>query len=361
MNRRVVVVGGGIAGVTVAERLSAALRRSSPTARSPSSCSTTAPSPAASCAPRRSPAGRQSTRAPTPSSTRVPHASDLAARLGLETIARLPGDRGRLRCGTAGSTRSPTGWRSGCPAACSRSSRSRLLSVRGMPAPPSSRCCRAGRTPTTRSGRLVRGRFGDRGARAAGRPAGRQHLRHRHRPLQPGDGAPARRPRAAATQPAARRPRRPITRRVATGPVFAAPAAGMQQLATAAADAAAAARRHRGQRAHGARRRRRRAAVARRRRAGRRRGARHPRRDDRSAARRRPPPDLAAGLGAMDHADVTIVTLAVDGDWPAGLRGHSGYLVPKPTQRLVTAVSFGSQKWAHWRGDGRGAARVARP
>jgi oxygen-dependent protoporphyrinogen oxidase len=26
--------------------------------------------------------------------------------------------------------------------------------------------------------------------------------------------------------------------------------------------------------------------------------------------------------------------------------------VPKPDQALVTAVSFGSQKWAHWRGDG---------
>jgi oxygen-dependent protoporphyrinogen oxidase len=35
-------------------------------------------------------------------------------------------------------------------------------------------------------------------------------------------------------------------------------------------------------------------------------------------------------------------------DWPARLRGLSGYLVPKPQQRLVTAVSFGSQKWAHW-------------
>ena len=54
----------------------------------------------------------------------------------------------------------------------------------------------------------------------------------------------------------------------------------------------------------------------------------------------------------MDHADVAIVTLAVDGEWPAGLRAHSGYLVPKPDQRLVTAVSFGSQKWAHWRGEG---------
>ena len=63
-------------------------------------------------------------------------------------------------------------------------------------------------------------------------------------------------------------------------------------------------------------------------------------------------PDLAARLGAMDHADVAIVTLAVDGEWPAGLRAHSGYLVPKPDQGLVTAVSFGSQKWAHWRGEG---------
>jgi oxygen-dependent protoporphyrinogen oxidase len=29
----------------------------------------------------------------------------------------------------------------------------------------------------------------------------------------------------------------------------------------------------------------------------------------------------------------------------------SGYLVPKPVQHLVTAASFGSQKWAHWRPD----------
>ena len=33
------------------------------------------------------------------------------------------------------------------------------------------------------------------------------------------------------------------------------------------------------------------------------------------------------------------------------LHGLSGYLVPKPQQRLVTAVSFGSQKWAHWASD----------
>ena len=62
-------------------------------------------------------------------------------------------------------------------------------------------------------------------------------------------------------------------------------------------------------------------------------------------------PDLADRLSAMEHAGVVIVTLAVP-DWPERLRGQSGYLVPKPVQRLVTAASFGSQKWAHWRGDG---------
>jgi oxygen-dependent protoporphyrinogen oxidase len=54
----------------------------------------------------------------------------------------------------------------------------------------------------------------------------------------------------------------------------------------------------------------------------------------------------------MNHASVVLVTLAV-AHWPERLRGRSGYLVPKPVQDRVTAASFGSQKWAHWRG-GRG-------
>ncbi len=57
----------------------------------------------------------------------------------------------------------------------------------------------------------------------------------------------------------------------------------------------------------------------------------------------------AAGLAAIEYADVAMVTIAVPKrTWPARLAGMSGYLVPKPAQRLVTAVSFGSQKWAHW-------------
>jgi oxygen-dependent protoporphyrinogen oxidase len=34
--------------------------------------------------------------------------------------------------------------------------------------------------------------------------------------------------------------------------------------------------------------------------------------------------------------------------WPQHLTG-TGYLVPKPVQTGVTAVSFGSNKWAHWK------------
>ncbi|MFV0308696.1 MAG: protoporphyrinogen oxidase [Desertimonas sp.] len=60
--------------------------------------------------------------------------------------------------------------------------------------------------------------------------------------------------------------------------------------------------------------------------------------------------ELGGLLGAMDHASVVIVTVAVT-DWPERLHGRSGYLVPKPVQRTVTAASFGSQKWAHWAGD----------
>ena len=62
-------------------------------------------------------------------------------------------------------------------------------------------------------------------------------------------------------------------------------------------------------------------------------------------------PDAAHGLASFEHADVTLVRLRC----PAGaiplhvIDRHSGYLVPKSRQRFVTAVSFGSQKWAHWR------------
>jgi oxygen-dependent protoporphyrinogen oxidase len=61
-------------------------------------------------------------------------------------------------------------------------------------------------------------------------------------------------------------------------------------------------------------------------------------------------PGAAALLGTAETADVAMLLLHVAAEqWPERLRGRSGYLVPKPVQRSVTAASFGSQKWAHWR------------
>lgn len=58
--------------------------------------------------------------------------------------------------------------------------------------------------------------------------------------------------------------------------------------------------------------------------------------------------DAAHALAAAEHASVVMVCLAISHDqWPTHLTG-SGYLVPKPVQRAVTAVSFGSNKWRHW-------------
>jgi oxygen-dependent protoporphyrinogen oxidase len=58
--------------------------------------------------------------------------------------------------------------------------------------------------------------------------------------------------------------------------------------------------------------------------------------------------EVAGLLASAEHASVVMASLAISRDqWPAHLTG-SGYLVPKPDQRAVTAVSFGSNKWKHW-------------
>ncbi len=60
-------------------------------------------------------------------------------------------------------------------------------------------------------------------------------------------------------------------------------------------------------------------------------------------------PDAATALRTAETADVIMVSLHIDaGEWPDRFAGRSGYLVPKPVQRSVTAASFGSQKWGHW-------------
>ena len=66
-------------------------------------------------------------------------------------------------------------------------------------------------------------------------------------------------------------------------------------------------------------------------------------------------PEVADLLAQAETADVIMITLHISADqWPERLRGLSGYLVPKPAQCRVTAASFGSQKWRHWKPPGGG-------
>jgi oxygen-dependent protoporphyrinogen oxidase len=54
-----------------------------------------------------------------------------------------------------------------------------------------------------------------------------------------------------------------------------------------------------------------------------------------------------------------MVTLAVPKRSLPRAAVGSGYLVPKPVQRFVTAVSFASQKWAHLDSDSTAVLRVS--
>jgi len=60
-------------------------------------------------------------------------------------------------------------------------------------------------------------------------------------------------------------------------------------------------------------------------------------------------PTVADLLRTWDHASVVMVTLRTAETNLHPFTGMTGYLVPKPIQDRVTAVSFGSNKWAHWR------------
>lgn len=60
-------------------------------------------------------------------------------------------------------------------------------------------------------------------------------------------------------------------------------------------------------------------------------------------------PTVSNLLGTWDHSSVIMVTLQTVETDIAAFAGLSGYLVPKPIQDRVTAVSFGSNKWTHWR------------
>jgi len=63
-------------------------------------------------------------------------------------------------------------------------------------------------------------------------------------------------------------------------------------------------------------------------------------------------PTAAEGLRSIAHASVALLTLVFDhADVPIPLDA-SGFLVPRNSHTAITAVSWGSSKWAHWN-DGR--------
>jgi protoporphyrinogen/coproporphyrinogen III oxidase len=70
-----------------------------------------------------------------------------------------------------------------------------------------------------------------------------------------------------------------------------------------------------------------------------------------------PPP-----LAAMKFVSVAVVTLGFEADasaGPAGQRELSGILVAPGSGLLMTACSFGSNKWPHWAGPGTTVLRVS--
>lgn len=69
--------------------------------------------------------------------------------------------------------------------------------------------------------------------------------------------------------------------------------------------------------------------------------------------------EAARTLGAIPHASVAMITLAYrDADIGRALDG-SGHLVPKPQQRAMTACSWASTKWAHWKAPDQSVLRAS--
>lgn len=68
--------------------------------------------------------------------------------------------------------------------------------------------------------------------------------------------------------------------------------------------------------------------------------------------------DAGAGLGAIGATSVGLVTFDYGGDLPVPA-GVNGILVPPGEGRLMTACSFGSNKWPHWANPGHAVLRVS--
>jgi oxygen-dependent protoporphyrinogen oxidase len=70
-------------------------------------------------------------------------------------------------------------------------------------------------------------------------------------------------------------------------------------------------------------------------------------------------PEVAAILLGIDYASVALVTFAFDDAAIGRPLDATGLLVPKPAQRTVTAASWASTKWAHWRTPGQAIVRAS--
>ena len=70
-------------------------------------------------------------------------------------------------------------------------------------------------------------------------------------------------------------------------------------------------------------------------------------------------PRVASTLREIDYASVALVTFAFDDAAIGRPLDATGLLVPKPEQRTVTAASWASTKWAHWRIPGQVIVRAS--
>lgn len=70
-------------------------------------------------------------------------------------------------------------------------------------------------------------------------------------------------------------------------------------------------------------------------------------------------PSAAAGLRAVDYASVALAVLVYPAGAVARPLAGTGFLVPAPEGRLLTACSFASAKWPHWAGPGEVVLRAS--
>jgi oxygen-dependent protoporphyrinogen oxidase len=74
---------------------------------------------------------------------------------------------------------------------------------------------------------------------------------------------------------------------------------------------------------------------------------------------RRRSPDAAEELASIRYASVALATFAYPADAFPAMARASGFLVPRSEGRLLTACSFGTNKWPHWAPPGQVVVRAS--